>query len=35
MKYHVYQSLQVPNIEDKEATMDILEGILSILDEKI
>lgn len=34
MKYQVYQGLQVPNIEDKEATLDILSGIMTILDEK-
>lgn len=34
MRYYVYQALQCKNIEDKEAVLDILEGILTILDEK-
>lgn len=34
MRYHVYQVLQCKNIEDKEAVLDIIEGILTILDEK-
>lgn len=34
MKYQVYQGLQVPNIEDKDAVLDILSGIMTIIDEK-
>lgn len=34
MKYLLYQGLELPNPNDKEAVMDIIDGIFTILDQK-
>lgn len=34
MKYLIYQGLTMPSVNDKEAVMDIIDGIFTILDQK-